>query len=419
MLVALLATAPVAVIANDGYVQPAILPLIALTLAFAATFATSPEIALAKQTLKRFAVAILVPIVWMIVQIIPSPASSLTNPIWSSTAIALNAPSLSGHISIDPGATLHSLVWYLAVLAVIVSTVLVTKDRRRAELTLLILTAAATLVALAFLLGRADQLATTSGTAALMALLGALANGAVITMAVERHLNHSDAIFPVSAPRLLQMLLGVCGIAVSVGAIVALGQRQLLSLTGLGFALMLIVAVMRRLGLRPWPATILAVILIAATGAGLARSAASTDLLRLAESSTDESLAIAQRALSGSPWVGNGVGSFAEISRIYRDFGSSGPVMPPSTAVSVAIEWGRPALLVLAALALQLFLFNLRGAVGRGRDSFFASLAAAGVLCAVCASFVEPSLLTSGAQIVLAVMIGLGISQSTGRTSAA
>ncbi|MCP3460092.1 hypothetical protein [Bradyrhizobium sp. CCGUVB23] len=417
LLVALLATAPAAIIANDGYVQSAILPLIALTLAFAAMSASSPEIALAKQTLKRFALAILVPIIWMIVQILPPPVSSLANPIWSSAAIALNAPSLSGHISIDPGATLHSLVCYLAVFAVIVSTVLVTKDRRRAELILLVLTVAATLVALTYLLGRADQLAATGGVVALTALLAALANGAVVAMAVERHLNHSEAILSISAQHLLQMLLGVCGIAVSVAAIVALGQRHLLSLAGLGFALMLFVAVVRRLGLRPWPATILALILVAATGAGLARSAASTDLLRLAESSTDESLAIAQRALSGSPWVGNGVGSFAEISRVYRDFGISGLVMPPSTAVAVAIEWGRPALLVLAALALQLFFFNLRGAVGRGRDSFFASLAAAGVLCALCASFVDPGLLAPVLQIILAVMVGLGISQCAGRTS--
>ncbi|MGY8667470.1 hypothetical protein Q3C01_34665 [Bradyrhizobium sp. UFLA05-109] len=416
MLVALLATAPAAVIADDGYVQSAIFPLIALTLAFAAMFAPSPEIALARQTLKRLALAILVPIIWMIGQIIPSPVSSLANPIWSSAAIALNEPALSGHISIDPGATLHSLVWYLAIFAVIVATVLVTKDRRRAELILLVLTAAATLVALSFFLGRADQLAATSGMVALTALLAALANGAVVAMAVERHLNHSETIFPVSATRLLQMLLGVCGIAVSVGAIVALGQRQLLSLAGLGFALMLCVAVVRRLGLRPWLARILALTLIAATGAGLARSGASTDLLGLAESS-DESLAVAQRALSGPPWVGNGVGSFAEISRVYSDFGTSGPVMPPSAAISIVIEWGRPALLVLAALALQLFFFNLRGAVGRGRDSFFASLAAAGVLCALCASFVGPGLLTPVVQIILAVMVGLGIAQCTGRTS--
>jgi hypothetical protein len=187
-------------------------------------------------------------------------------------------------------------------------------------------------------------------------------------------------------------------------------------LAGLGFALMLFVAVVRRLELRPWPATILAVILIGAAGVGLARSVASTDLLRFAESS-DESFAIAQRALSNSPWVGNGVGSFAEISRVYRDFGASGHLVPPSTAVSVAIEWGRPAVIVLAALALQLFFFYLRGAVGRGRDSFFASLAAAGVVCALCASFVDTGLLTPVVQIILAVVVGLGISQSAGRTS--
>lgn len=424
LLVALLATASAAVIANDDYVQAAILPLIAFTLAFAAMFATSPDIAVAKQTLKRFALAILVPIIWMVMQIIPCPVSSLANPIWSSTTIALNAPSLSGHISINPSATLHALVWYLAILTVIVSAVLVTKDRRRAELILLVLTAAATLAALAPLLGRAIPLTgirpyddSRSGSmVALTAVLAALANGAMIAMAVERHLNHSDAIFAVSAPRLLQMLLGIGGIAVSIGAIAALGQKQLLSLVGLGFALMLLVAVVRRLGLRPWPATIFSIILIAAIGAGLSRSVASTDLLRLAESSTDASFAIAQRALSGSPWAGNGVGSFAEFSRVYWDFGR-GPVIPPSTAVSVAIEWGRPALLILAALALQLFFFNLRGAISRGRDSFFASLAAAGVLCALCASFVDPGLLTPAVQIIFAVMAGLGIAQCSGRTS--
>jgi hypothetical protein len=187
------------------------------------------------------------------------------------------------------------------------------------------------------------------------------------------------------------MVLGVCGIAVSIVPIVALGQGHLLGLAGLGLALMLFVALVPRLGLRPWPATILALILIAATGAGLTRFAVPTDLLRLADSSTDESFAVAQRALSGSQWVGSGVGSFPEISRVYSDFGTSGPVMPPSTAVAIAIEWGRPAVPVLAAIALQLCLFTLRGAVGRGRDSFFASLATAGVLCALCASFVDPA----------------------------
>ncbi|MBH5369019.1 hypothetical protein [Bradyrhizobium glycinis] len=423
LLIALLATAPAGVFANGSYVPPATLLLAALALAFAAASARSPEIATIKQTLKQFAPTILVPIVWMVVQIIPAPVSWFANPIWSSAAIALNAPSLVGHISIDPGATLHSLIWYLALLAVIASTILVTQDRRRAELILLVLTAAATLVALGPLLGRADQLTarvsydgTTNGMIALTSLLAALANAAMLAMAIERHLNHSEAIFSISAPRLVQILLSFCGTAVSVGAIAALGRLHLLGLTVLGFALMASIALVRRLRLRPFSATLLAVILIAATGAGLARSSASMNLLKIAESS-DDSTEIAQRALAGVPWVGSGVGSFAEISRVYRDFGSAGPAVPPSTAVSIAIEWGRAAPLVLAALALQIFIFNLRGAIRRGRDSFFASLAAAGVLCALCGSFVEPGLLTPVVQIILAVMVGLGIAQCSGRTS--
>ncbi|MGY3238606.1 hypothetical protein ACVMAJ_005496 [Bradyrhizobium sp. USDA 4448] len=425
LLIALLNTAPAAVLLNQVSLWPALLLLSALTLAFAAIFAPSSDIETLRQTSKRFALAILFPIIWMVVQIFPSPVSSLANPIWSSAATALNAPSLSGRISIDPGATLHSLIGYLAVLAVIFSTVLVTRDRRRAELILLALTATTTLVALAPLLERVIPLtgigpygdSSNNSMIALTALLGALANGAIIAMAVERHLNLSDEIFAVSAPRLLQMVLGVGGIMVSLGAIAAVRQNQLFSVVGLGFASMLWIAVVRRLRLRPWTATILATILIAAIGAGLARSASLTDLMRLAESSTDESFAVAQRALSGSPWIGNGVGSLVEIARVYRDFGTSGPVMPPSTAVSVAIEWGRPALLVLAAFALQLFFFNLRGAISRGRDSFFASLGAAGVLCALCASFVDPGLLTPAVQIIFAVMAGLGIAQCSGRTS--
>jgi hypothetical protein len=85
--------------------------------------------------------------------------------------------------------------------------------------------------------------------------------------------------------------------------------------------------------------------------------------------------------------------------------------------VSIAIEWGRPALLILVGIAVQLFFFIFRGAVRRGRDSFFPSAAAASVLVVLCQSFVDPSLLTPTAQIIITVMIGLGLSQSSGRTT--
>ena len=77
--------------------------------------------------LKRFSLAILFPIFWMVLQAIPLPFSSLANPIWSTTSIALNEASLPGRISVDPGATLRTLIFYLINVSVVVATVIITK----------------------------------------------------------------------------------------------------------------------------------------------------------------------------------------------------------------------------------------------------------------------------------------------------
>jgi hypothetical protein len=91
--------------------------------------------------------------------------------------------------------------------------------------------------------------------------------------------------------------------------------------------------------------------------------------------------------------------------------------VPPSTAVLIVIESGRLALVILAGFAAQLFFVTFRGAVRRGRDSFFASAAAAGILVVLCESFLDSSLSSLPVQIIVAVMVGLGLAQSAGRTS--
>jgi hypothetical protein len=126
---------------------------------------------------------------------------------------------------------------------------------------------------------------------------------------------------------------------------------------------------------------------------------------------------MAQRALSDSRWLGSGVGTFRSLARIYQDFGTSPISEAPTTAVSIAIEWGYPALVVLSIFTLQLFAFAFRGALRRGRDSFFPAMAAAGVTVVFWEAFCDPSLMYSPVQIIIAVIIGLGLSQSSGRTS--
>lgn len=425
LLIALLAATPLVAFANYDFARSVLLILIASVTA-AASLGTPPtEMAAARQTLRRFTLAMLVPVAWMVLQYVSVPFASLANPIWTTTRIALNDPSLSAHVSADPAATIRGAVWYLAVLAVILSTVLVTRDRRRAETILLVVTLVTTLVATQILIGQFvpieawAYLAADSDKFALSALLAVLANGAMIVMFTERRLSHSGSNSQISTRAALKLLLNLCGMAVSIAAIVATGKSHLSLLAGLGAALMLLVPVIRRLGLRPWPAALLTTILIAVIGAAIlpeARSG-SIDLLRMVEVSRTNSLGIDERALSDVPWFGNGVGSYAGISRLYGDVETTDTIAPSSTAIAVAIEWGRIALAVLGAIALQLFFFTLRGALGRGRDSFFSSLAAASILCALVSSFANASLLTPTVQIALAAVVGVGIAQSTGRTS--
>jgi hypothetical protein len=85
--------------------------------------------------------------------------------------------------------------------------------------------------------------------------------------------------------------------------------------------------------------------------------------------------------------------------------------------VGVTVEWGKAAFAILVIVAGQLYFYLFRGAISRGRDPFFAAAACAGTLVALCQSFVDASLMTPGVQLVLAVLIGLGLSQSPGRTS--
>lgn len=427
LLIALLVATPAAPFISYIFIQHTLYLIAAIMLASVAT-AASPADITAAATLRRFAWAALFPIVWMMLQIVPLPIASLTSPIWPTTAVALNDPSLANRISIDPGSTLRSLTWYLAVLSLITSTILIARDRKRAEILLLTLTGAATFIALESLAGQIEFLATAvpdigrsnGHSFAVVAVIAALGNSATIAMAMERHSNRAGAVLPLSTPLLLRMALGITGIVVSLASFAALGQGLLLGLTGLGFAIMLFVAIVRRLGFRPWPSAILAAVLIAMAAVATLSLAGPTpfvDLLGFVRSDDQASLAVARRAMSDGSWTGSGVGTFAWVARIYQDYGVGSALAAPSTAVLVAIEWGRVAMPILAGFTLQLFLFALRGAVGRGRDSFFASATAAIVVVALCDSFVDVSMLNPTAQIILAAVIGLGLAQSTGRTS--
>ena len=105
------------------------------------------------------------------------------------------------------------------------------------------------------------------------------------------------------------------------------------------------------------------------------------------------------------------------MTRVYQDFGAASMLDPPSTVVGIVVEWGRPAFLILVISAIQLFAFTFLGALRRGRDSFLPAAAAACVAIVLFEAFCDPSLMRPAVQIIIAVIVGLGVSQSVGRTS--
>ncbi|WGD50680.1 hypothetical protein QA641_34605 [Bradyrhizobium sp. CB1650] len=413
-------------IANGNFAQH-VLALVAAVMAVMAARGPEAELASAAQLLKRFLPAFLLPVVWMALQIFPAPTFSLANPIWSATSIALNQPSLPGRISVDPSATLRSLFLYLVDVSLLVSTVIITRDRQRAETILSVLCVVTTFISAEVLLSRLDLFAgmiPDIGAAAspfpATAALAILANGALVARALERHLHQQD-IHNLASVRLWGgVLSGLLGIAVSVAALAILERGALLAVAGLGLTVIVFIAAVRRLGFRSWPSAILFAVLATIAGAmALPHSQSGGWSLLGLVSATPEAVAVAEGLLSDGSRFGNGIGTFGLTSISYQDFGAAALDAPPSTAVLIAIESGRLAIVIVASFAAQIFFVTFRGAVRRGRDFFFAATAAAGVLVVLCESFLDSSLSSATIQIIVAVMVALGLAQSAGRTSGA
>ena len=427
LLIILLAATPVLAIAGGG-LAPHLVALAAALLLAAAAMAPQAEIRATIQLLKRLWPAMLFPAAWMVLQAVPLPLASWVNPIWPSAAAALNEPSLWGHVSIDPGATLRSLIAYAVMLSLMVATIIVTRERQRAETILLVLGAVTTFMSAEVLLSRLGAFAgivPAAGSAAAAifvatAALGSLANTAAVIRGVERYLSRRELENSSAAALLLGLCPGLAGLAVCLAALWSVAPGNVLVATAVGIAIMLYVVVVRRFAFRPWMAGVLLAI-FAAMAAGIAlqrfQGNPSAGILGFAASAPAGSLAMAQRALSDARWLGSGVGTFGSLAAVYQDFGTPPGSQAPTTAASIAIEWGWAALVILAGFALQLFAFSFRGAVRRGRDSFFPAAAAAGIAVTFCEAFCDPALLHPAVQVITAVVLGLGISQCVGRTS--
>lgn len=421
----MIAAAPVLAITDSRFAQDIVTLLIAVTLLLAVVAAHS-EMADAARLLKSLWLPALFPLFWMILQLAPMPVPGLSNPIWSSAAIALNDPHLSGHISLDPGSTLRGLLLYLTMASLTLATTFVAHDRIRAEAMLFVVATVLAFMAFELLLGQLpffSGLISASNAGAEQTLLGAtitgtLANAACLILIIGRRFRRNRRRNLPTGLFYLQVVFLLFCLAICIAAVIFRGAAGTAMAVAFGGAIFVMVALIRQFSRQFWTVGITVIIFaaLAATMVVLRFQDAQISLLTFSTASPDR-IATAQTALAGTGWLGSGVGTYSILARIYGSYANAQAFGAPSTASSLVVEWGKAGFTGILAITAGLFLFQLRSAVRRGRDAIFATTAAAAVLTTLCEAFCDASLTAMPVQVIVAIIVGLGLSQSLNRST--
>jgi hypothetical protein len=212
--------------------------------------------------------------------------------------------------------------------------------------------------------------------------------------------------------------LSICavGALICLLTFISIATVNLSIVTSFAVTAFLLVQVVRRFRLAPW--MIGALCLTYITGAALiviwryGSNQALPFVLQFAAFS--DSSTTVERMVADASWFGGGGGTFSALLPIYQDAGAT-VIEPPTTAARLAIEWGRPAMLAAVACVFWLIVVLLRGALARGRDSFYAAAAAACVVMLLGQAFCNASLSRSAVMLLAEVVIGLGLAQTVSR----
>jgi hypothetical protein len=372
---------------------------------------------------KPLAIAAALPAAWMLLQIVPVPLGSIEHPVWRSAVGAL--PEItSGHASVDLGYTLRGLFSYFTLISLAFATCVVTRNRDRAETTLFALCTITAFVAVELLLFRHFPLLTRSNSQDAADSLVALdAFGAILNLAfVVRTIERNDTRTRSSRAYVGMLLLGAFGVVLCLTALIFSTTYNVVIATGFGMTALCLVTFIRRLSLGRWTAaTISAAMVVAWGGIVVLRSAANptvSPIFRFAKIETEDGGAATLRMLSDANWTGSGVGTYQALAAIYRDATGSPGESAIHTIASMVLEWGQFGLLIGFFLMAQLLIVLDRGALLRGRDSFYAAGAAACLVTAFFEAYCDTSCTDITVQMLASIIVGLGLAQTTGRQAA-
>jgi hypothetical protein len=419
ILTVLVLISPIAPFLDGNIVLGIEATTMAVATALVACKSLSEEIEPLLRLFRLVLVAGAIPVIWMIIQLLPLGYIGIANPIWQSTQQALGF-AIAGSIGIDTGAGLLGLIQYVAVLAIVLVTMAVTRDRSRADGLLFALIIATTIMCLPLpeLLSRLDIVWTAWLDVAVVRNAGILGVLLALTATIRAFERWKSARGFSKSNLIFALATSTASLAICATALVLTRTSNVEFSLVLSVTILLAIVVIRRFDIDIWGAAAIAaaVLTLSVSIVWIQYGRRAADLITAYADDT-AFVGITQRILADAPWFGSGAGSFQILANVYREPSDQMPVVRASTAAAkVAVELGPPAVWLIMAAILLATAILLRGALKRGRDSFYPALGASCLTAMVIRGFADASILSQPISIVTAVTAGLALAQSRGRT---
>jgi len=425
ILLIVLGVAPLTLLFDGLVVQGILAAALAAGIGIVALTIPPGEAGFLQRMFRPVAVALAIPAFWMVVQMLPLGFLGLAHPIWRSAAEALGRP-IGGTISIDPGLTLLSLGQYLSAAAVMFLAAAAAVDRQRAKPLLFVLAGATALIALIAIVH--ELTATTflnrrGGFYPSSAAMACVAMGVTFSAAAAAYQFGLDARSKREsfAKDLRGGVMTLTAFAVCWVALILSATGEVLLAAGCGVATVAMLLAIRRFELGSWSAwAMTGAVLIAMAAIVTVRFDArvSDPTMAFTRNASRALVGTAQRVMADASWTGAGAGSFSALAPIYRSADDTiSASLPPTTAAGIAIEMGRPMLLVVLIAAIVVLIALVRGALARGRDSFYAAAGAGCLITLLLQSFSDATLLDGTVSTIAAAAVGLALIQRKSRTT--
>ena len=412
ILVILVLMSPLAIFVDKATGYGLVAGVAASGLVFVATGIRPGETKFLLSSIRRAVVVAAIPALWMVIQLLP--IGFLANPIWASAEAALGS-SRHGSITIDVGATVMALGFYLSLIAISLFSAAIAVDRYRAGSILYALNGASVLTAGLFVLRKFfvtfDEVPSDQGAAIACASIGVVVAVAGFIKTIERErpsrwhvviLAGYTAAFVISALALIIVVQYAVWIAVAYGLAAILG-----------------VAIIRHFDIGGFGIAALATLPL---GLGMLLISHQPNLqsdgpaLAFTNPSSSALISASQRILADAHWAGVGAGAFAAISPIYRNMDDPPMPNPPNAVAGLLVELGRPMTVLIGLVTCIAIVVLLRASLRRGRDSFYPAAGAACLLGLLLLAFVNAGILALSPAVLMASVIGLAFGQSKSRT---